>query len=244
MRYDHYLANAPQDIRAIVFGGKARLSGVWIPDDHVAGYVARDPQRLIAFMSLDPTHRVGKTKCGMVAKCSACAVSSCCQCMPAFGRTSHDSIRCGNMPNSTVCRCCCTLARHSSATRRWNARCRGTGSCGDTFPKLRLILAHLGHPYEGECVVVIRKHANVYADLSAVVLPPIPAVPQLDARTGIWRVEQSAAGHRLSVHNRERHDRRHPRSEQDGCRHCPAATERTENRRANSSDSLPLLGLA
>ena len=32
------------------------------------------------------------------------------------------------------------------------------------FPKVRLILAHLGHPYEGECVVVIRKHANVYAD--------------------------------------------------------------------------------
>ena len=28
-------------------------------------------------------------------------------------------------------------------------------------------MAHLGHPYEGECVVVIRKHPNVYADVSA-----------------------------------------------------------------------------
>ena len=32
---------------------------------------------------------------------------------------------------------------------------------------MKLILAHLGHPYEGECVVVIRKHPNVYADISA-----------------------------------------------------------------------------
>src|SRR4029434_8222171 len=34
-------------------------------------------------------------------------------------------------------------------------------------PYVKLILAHLGHPYEGECVVVIRKHPNVFADISA-----------------------------------------------------------------------------
>ena len=34
-------------------------------------------------------------------------------------------------------------------------------------PDVKLILAHLGHPYEGECVVVIRKHPNVFADISA-----------------------------------------------------------------------------
>ena len=36
------------------------------------------------------------------------------------------------------------------------------------YPEVRMILAHLGHPYEGECVVVIRKHPNVYADISAI----------------------------------------------------------------------------
>jgi predicted TIM-barrel fold metal-dependent hydrolase len=34
-------------------------------------------------------------------------------------------------------------------------------------PEVKIILAHLGHPYEGECVVTIRKHPNVYADISA-----------------------------------------------------------------------------
>jgi predicted TIM-barrel fold metal-dependent hydrolase len=28
-------------------------------------------------------------------------------------------------------------------------------------------MAHLGHPYEGECVVTARKHPHVYTDISA-----------------------------------------------------------------------------
>jgi predicted TIM-barrel fold metal-dependent hydrolase len=34
-------------------------------------------------------------------------------------------------------------------------------------PNLRMILAHLGHPWQADCIVVIRKHPNVYADISA-----------------------------------------------------------------------------
>ena len=35
------------------------------------------------------------------------------------------------------------------------------------FPDLKMILAHIGHPWQVDCVVVIRKHPNVYADISA-----------------------------------------------------------------------------
>ncbi len=35
------------------------------------------------------------------------------------------------------------------------------------FPRLKIILAHLGHPWQREAVVVARKHANVYMDISA-----------------------------------------------------------------------------
>jgi predicted TIM-barrel fold metal-dependent hydrolase len=34
-------------------------------------------------------------------------------------------------------------------------------------PDLTMIIAHMGHPWEAECVVLIRKHANLYADISA-----------------------------------------------------------------------------
>ena len=35
------------------------------------------------------------------------------------------------------------------------------------FPNLRMILAHMGHPWQIDCFVVIRKHPHVYADISA-----------------------------------------------------------------------------
>ncbi|HEV2067395.1 MAG TPA: amidohydrolase family protein [Thermomicrobiales bacterium] len=35
------------------------------------------------------------------------------------------------------------------------------------FPELRMILAHMGHPWQVDCIAVIRKHPNVYADISA-----------------------------------------------------------------------------
>ena len=35
------------------------------------------------------------------------------------------------------------------------------------FPNLKMILAHLGHPWQEYCMSVVRKHKNVYADLSA-----------------------------------------------------------------------------
>ena len=34
-------------------------------------------------------------------------------------------------------------------------------------PELRIVMAHMGHPWQADTVVVIRKHPNVYADVSA-----------------------------------------------------------------------------
>ena len=35
------------------------------------------------------------------------------------------------------------------------------------FPDLKIVMAHLGHPWHADCIAVIRKHPNVYADVSA-----------------------------------------------------------------------------
>ena len=34
------------------------------------------------------------------------------------------------------------------------------------FPELKIIMAHLGHPWQKECIVMARKHPNVYMELS------------------------------------------------------------------------------
>lgn len=35
------------------------------------------------------------------------------------------------------------------------------------FPRLKMVLAHLGHPWQVDCLSVVRKHPNVWADVSA-----------------------------------------------------------------------------
>ena len=40
------------------------------------------------------------------------------------------------------------------------------------FPELRIVMAHIGHPWLVDCLVVIRKHPNVYADISGLFYRP------------------------------------------------------------------------
>jgi predicted TIM-barrel fold metal-dependent hydrolase len=40
-------------------------------------------------------------------------------------------------------------------------------------PDLRIVIAHMGHPWEDECVVLIRKHPNLYTNVSALHYRPL-----------------------------------------------------------------------
>ena len=40
-------------------------------------------------------------------------------------------------------------------------------------PDLRIVISHLGHPWEDECVVLIRKHPNLYSNISALHYRPL-----------------------------------------------------------------------
>ena len=40
------------------------------------------------------------------------------------------------------------------------------------FPDLKMIIAHLGHPWEAETIVLIRKQPNVFSDISGLFYRP------------------------------------------------------------------------
>jgi predicted TIM-barrel fold metal-dependent hydrolase len=40
------------------------------------------------------------------------------------------------------------------------------------FPDLKIVMAHMGHPWVDECIAVIRKNRNVYAEVSALYYRP------------------------------------------------------------------------
>lgn len=168
VRYEEYRRSASAAGRTVVFGGKARLSGLWVDDRFVADYVAVDPQRLIGFLSVDPTQtgwerelRDGHEELGLHGI----------KLLPMYAGFRPDDERIDpiwryaekhRLPvllhtgTTFIAQAPleCTLPRHLDPVA---AR----------FPTVKIIMAHLGHPYEGECVVTARKHANVYADISA-----------------------------------------------------------------------------
>src|SRR6056297_2178740 len=54
---DRYHEASPENevVVRIAFGGKAKLSGLWVDDQYVAQQVAQQSDRMIGFLSLDPT---------------------------------------------------------------------------------------------------------------------------------------------------------------------------------------------
>lgn len=189
VRYDEYMANAAGCDKTIVFGGKARLSGLWVPDHEVAAYVASHPDKLIGFLSLDPTqpgwqeemiegHQDLKLKgiklLSMYAgfhpndrRFDYIWQYATRHGLPVLLHTGTTFVAQAPLD--------CTLPRHLDdvATR---------------FPEVRIILAHLSHPYEGECVATIRKHPNVYADCSALHYRPFQLYQSLMLvqEYGVW----------------------------------------------------------
>ncbi len=89
------------------------------------------------------------------------------------------------------------------------------------FPQLRMILAHVGHPWQADCIAVIRKHPHVYADISAQFYRPwsyynafrlayewgatgkllfgsdLPVATPKETMDALWRVNELAEGTRL-----------------------------------------------
>lgn len=55
------------------------------------------------------------------------------------------------------------------------------------FPDLKIVMAHLGHPWQVDTCVVVRKHPNVYTDLSATFYRPYSFWEQMVKATE-WKV--------------------------------------------------------
>lgn len=169
VRYEDYRAACPVETKTVVFGGKARLSGLWVDDRFVADYVGRHPDTLIGYLSVDPTQpgwqeelRFGHQELKLRGI----------KLLPMYAGFRPDDPRLDplwryaqqhQLPvllhtgTNFIAQAPleCTLPRHIEPV-------------ATKYPDVKIVLAHLSHPYEGECVVTIRKHPNVYADISAI----------------------------------------------------------------------------
>jgi predicted TIM-barrel fold metal-dependent hydrolase len=245
VRYEDYRAACPPDVKTIVFGGKARLSGLWVDDRYVSDYVSKHPDTLIGYLSVDPTqpgwqeelrhgHQALKLRGIKLLPMYAGFRPDDPKLDPLWRYAQQHQLPVLLHTGTTFIAQApleCTLPRHIDpvATR---------------FPDVKIILAHLGHPYEGECVVTIRKHPNVYADISALHYRPFQFYHSLMLvqEYGVWDKLLFGTDYPFTTVN----------STVEGLRTMNDMLAGTALPRLNvdaieemiSHDSLPLLGLA
>ena len=168
----HWKAMEPVD-HAIVLGFRARHVGVLVPNEYVAEYVQQHPEKLIGFASVDPQDPDALD-----------------QLDDAVQRLKLRGLKMGPIYQN--------VAPTESRFRAIMKRCeelripvlihQGTTFCANVsleiaqpillqplaleFPRLRMVIAHMGHPWIDETMVLIRKNRNFFADISALYYRP------------------------------------------------------------------------
>jgi predicted TIM-barrel fold metal-dependent hydrolase len=160
---------AQQADRVVVFGLQAKAAGVLVPNELIADYMRAHPERIIGWASVDPNepdaieqldHAVNDLKLTGL------------KLGPAYQRFDPTDHR--HWPFfEKVQRLGIPIIWHQGATFPSHAKLRWATpllleDIAMAFPDIRMIVAHLGHPWEEDLVALIRKAPNMYADISAV----------------------------------------------------------------------------
>ena len=158
---------------AVVFGIQAAATGWHVPNDFVAAHVQQAPERLVFFASIDPGQSGFEEeleRCHQNLRCQGVKVAPIYQGVhPLDPRYRHIYAYCQKHGLPILTHMATTF---SSGTPLEYARPALMDQVALDFPDLKLVLAHLGHPWEGETIAVIRRNANVFADLAALYYRP------------------------------------------------------------------------
>jgi uncharacterized protein len=158
---------------AVVFGLQASETDWNIPNEMVAAHVAKAPERLLFFTSIDP---VKKDYMEELEKCHQDLGAVGVKMSPLYQNVHPSDARCYEIYRYCVKHGLPILFHAGtsfvSGTPLDYSRPIHFDAVAVEFPDLHMVLAHLGHPWEGETISVIRRHANVYADLSALYYRP------------------------------------------------------------------------
>ena len=164
---DHYTDALADVDRAVVLAFDAPAAGFVVPNDYVAAYVARDPARLIGFGSVDPSSGSAvdelermKSDLGLVG----CKLGPIYQNVDPLG---PDFLRvCEALERLEL-----PMLIHQGTTFARSGSLLQAGpilldEIALRYPKLKIVIAHLGHPWFDEAIAVVRRHPHVYADIS------------------------------------------------------------------------------
>jgi predicted TIM-barrel fold metal-dependent hydrolase len=169
---DHLRGTQEADA-AIVFGLQATRTGWHVPNEAVAAHVRRAPDRLIFFASIDPSqgrYPAELERCHQVLGCRGVKVGPVYQGVPPLDKRYYGIYAyCQRHGLPVIAHMATTF---SSGVPLEYARPIYMDQVACDFPDLKIVIAHMGHPWEGETIAAIRKQPNLYADISALYYRP------------------------------------------------------------------------
>ena len=162
----HWEAIAEVD-RAIVLAFAAPAVGFDVPNEYVAEYVAAHPEKLIGFASVDPSRSgaVAELERAISTGLHGLKLAPTYQGFDPLASSAFDVYEAAQGMGLPV-------IWHQGTTFVRTARLAHAlpiqlDEIALRFPELRIVIAHMGHPWIEQAVVVVRKHPHLYADISA-----------------------------------------------------------------------------
>jgi uncharacterized protein len=153
---------------AIVLGFHAPYMDVVVPNDYLAAYIRTDPERLVGFASVNPAEQGAREE---LERCYYDLGLQGLKLGPIY--QNYDPVDgAAFVVYEFAERQGIPIMIHQATTFPSTGHLRYAlpillDEVAIRFPKLKIVMAHLGHPWEAECVVTVRKHPNLYTDLSA-----------------------------------------------------------------------------
>lgn len=164
----HFLASEPVD-KSFVLGFKSRYLGAEIPTDLISRYVRQHPEKLVGVAAIDPTNlpealadlKAAHDEMGM----KAITVSPAAQDFhPADSRAMQVFAEAARLRMPVFV----DQGVHFSVQNKMEfGRPVLLDEVARELPGLKIVIAHMGYPWVEECVVMLGKHPNIYADISS-----------------------------------------------------------------------------
>jgi predicted TIM-barrel fold metal-dependent hydrolase len=177
---EHHWAQSGTVDKSIVLGFKSRYLRAEIPNQYVADYVRRFPQKLIGFAGIDPTERgaVGEVKIARNdMQLRGLTVSPANQDFhPTDSRAMRVYAEAERLGMPILVHPGGQFTEHSKLEF---GRPYLFDEVARSFPQLRIVIAQLGQPWVDETILMLGKHQNVFADVSGLLRRPWQAYNSL-----------------------------------------------------------------
>ena len=170
---EQYLAAMQPVDRAIVLAFDAPHSGIRVPNDYVADVVRAAPNKLIGYLSVDPRRPNALEEMERAHGDLGLRGLKISPIYQNFDPHSVEALRV--FKRAEELRLPVLIHQGATFPRRAPLKWANPVLLEDIAllcPELRLVIAHLGHPWEAETIVLIRKQPHLYADISGLFYRP------------------------------------------------------------------------